>query len=143
MAYLDGYRRSTSRTLLLLPVFIALGYGEHRGVIRDVSASGIFLYSDFTPPLGAEIELRLRPRTLNEQREPMSYCGVVSRVTSGVTGAAVGIALTVRNASAASAVQGAAAFRQLTEAAPATERLPPRFATLSVPGWMRARSQRS
>lgn len=130
MPYPDCNRRSTSRTLLLLPVFIALGYGEHRGVVRDVSASGIFLYSDFTPPLGAEIELKLRPRRLNEQQEPMSYSGLVSRVTSGVTGAPVGIALTVRTASAATALQGAAAFRQLTQAAACGRTLPPRFATL-------------
>ena len=43
-------RREKSRTLLILPVSIGLGYREHQAVIRDISASGMFLFSNFTPP---------------------------------------------------------------------------------------------
>ncbi len=41
-------RREKSRTLLILPVSIGLGYREHQAVIRDISASGMFLFSNFT-----------------------------------------------------------------------------------------------
>jgi PilZ domain len=56
-------RREKSRTLLILPVSIGLAYGEHQAVIRDISASGMFLFSTFTPPIGAEIELKMTPPT--------------------------------------------------------------------------------
>lgn len=108
-------RREKSRTLLILPVSVRLGYGEHVGIIRDVSASGMFLYSDFTPPIGAEIELKL---TLPAPTRPrlVTYRGIAVRLASGVTGAAVGIGLSLIGTHPATALQSLGAALRLREA---------------------------
>ncbi len=122
---LDAHRnrREKSRTLLILPVSIGLGYGEHQGIIRDISASGMFLFSDFRPPIGAEIELTL---TLPPNTEPqrVTYCGRVMRVTTGVTGAAVGIGLSLSGTRPAAALQSLGATLRLREAASRKYRAP-------------------
>ncbi len=78
-----GRRREKSRTLLILPVSVRLGYREHVDIIQDVSASGIFLYSDFKPPIAAEVELKVTlPAPAKPQR--IAYRGIAGRVTTGV-----------------------------------------------------------
>jgi len=111
----QGSRREKSRTLLILPVSVRLGYCEHVGILRDVSASGIFLYSNFKPPIGAEIELNVTlPAPAYPQR--VTYRGIVVRVTTGVTGAAVGVGLSLIGTRPASALQSLGAALQLREA---------------------------
>lgn len=105
-------RREKSRTLLILPVSIALESGEHQAVIRDISASGMFLYSNFTPPIGAEIELKVTP----PKHHRVTYRAIVVRVTSGVTGAAVGIGLSLIGTHPATALQSLGAALRLREA---------------------------
>jgi hypothetical protein len=107
-------RREKSRTLLILPVSIGLAYGEHPAVIRDISASGMFLFSTFTPPIGAEIELKMTPPTAPKCYRG-TYCAIVVRVTSGVTGAAVGIGLSLVGTQPANALQSLSAALRLRE----------------------------
>lgn len=108
-------RRENSRTLLILPVAIGLGYGEHPGIIRDISASGMFLFSNFRSPIGAEIVTLTLPPSTEPQR--VTYCGRVVRLTTGVTGAAVGIGLSLSGTSPAAALQSLGATLRLREAA--------------------------
>ena len=109
-------RRDKSRTLLILPVSIGVGYTRRVGIIRDISPSGMFLYSDFAPPIGAEIELKLVPHTSAECPH-LIYRAIVVRLTSGVTGAAVGMGLSVIGVRAATALQSMGAALQLREVA--------------------------
>lgn len=66
--------------------------GIHVGVIRDLSEGGIFLYSDFKPPLGTRVLVAFAaPQT---GRNARIYCeGTVVRVEQVRAGAAPGIAL--------------------------------------------------
>ena len=73
----------------------------------------MFLYSDFRPPIGAEIELKLTPAPA---APPAVYRAIVVRVTTGVSGAAVGIALTLIGTRPATAVQSLGAAFRLREA---------------------------
>ena len=108
-------RRGNSRTLLILPVSIGLGYSRHQGVIRDISASGIFLYSDFTAPIGAEIELKVTPPTPGAR--PVTYRAIVVRLTAGVSGAAVGIGLALTGTRPSTVLQSLGAALALRESA--------------------------
>ena len=109
-------RRGKSRTLLILPVSIRVGYGQRQGIIRDVSASGMFLYSDLMPPIGAEIELKLIPPAATKSPR-LTYRAVVVRLTTGVTGAAVGMGLTLIGTRPANALQSLGAALRLREIA--------------------------
>ena len=119
----QGSRREKSRTLLILPVAVRLGYCEHVGIVRDVSASGMFLYSNFTPPIGAEIELKV---TLPAPAKPqcLTYRGIVVRLTTGVMGAAVGVGLSLIGTRPAVALQSLGVALQLREAGRAPRTYP-------------------
>ena len=60
--------------------------GVHVGLVRDVSRSGIFFFSDFKPPIGSHLNLALAGRT------QLCYQGTVVRVEQVAPGAAPGIA---------------------------------------------------
>jgi hypothetical protein len=107
-------RRGNSRRLLILPVSIGLGYSRHQGVIRDISASGMFLYSDFKAPIGAEIELKVTPPTPGAR--PAIYRAIVVRLTKGVSGAAVGIGLTLLGTRPGTALQSLGAALEFQQA---------------------------
>lgn len=94
-------------------------------MIRDISASGMFLYSDFTAPIGAEIELKVTPPTPGAR--PAIYRAIVVRVTAGVSGAAVGIGLTVIGTRPGTALQSLGAALALRQSANSRrERIPAR-----------------
>jgi len=67
------------------------GNGEHHGIVRDLSADGIFLYSNFKPAVGAEIALTFTTRVGKEMVRIFTHARVV-RVQQVVAGAAPGIA---------------------------------------------------
>jgi hypothetical protein len=117
-------RREHSRTLLILPVSIAIGYSKHLAIIRDISPTGMFLYSDFRPPLGAEIELKVTPPAPSYPHR-LTYLAVVVRLTSGVPGAAVGIGLSLTGTSPGTALQSLAAALELREAGTIRSSRPP------------------
>lgn len=114
--------RANSRTLLILPVSIGFARVEHAGVIRDISASGLFLFSSFTPAIGEEIELKLTLPAPVSPSPCVSYYGKVVRLTSGVAGAAVGIGLTLNGTRPAAALQSLKTALLLREAA--SKRIP-------------------
>jgi hypothetical protein len=108
-------RRMESRTLLILPVSIAIGFSKHLAIIRDVSPTGMFLYSDFQPPLGAEIELKVTAPAPSYPHQ-LTYRATVVRLTRGVAGAAVGIGLSMTGTRPGTALQSLAAALELREA---------------------------
>ena len=67
------------------------GEGEHNAIVRDVSADGIFVYSNFKPALGADIALSFTTRVGKEMVKIFAHARVV-RVQQLVAGAAPGIA---------------------------------------------------
>lgn len=109
-------RRDRARTLLILPVSIIFAQAQHAGVIRDISPSGLFLFSNFTAPVGEEIELQLTLPAPASPPQRVTYCGRVVRITSGVPGAAVGIGLTLDGTSAARALRSLKAALVLRQA---------------------------
>lgn len=109
-------RRGKLRTLLILPVSIVFARAEHAGVIRDISPSGLFLFSNFTATVGEEIELQLTLPAPASPPSRVTYCGRVVRITTGVPGAAVGIGLTLDGTNAAHAFRSLKAALVLREA---------------------------
>jgi PilZ domain len=70
--------------------------GIHVAIVRDVSATGIFFYSDFKPPLGAGLTLTVDNRTSGGNTR-IRFEGKVVRVEQVRVGAAPGIALLLDN----------------------------------------------
>ena len=69
----------------------------------------MFLFSNFTPPIGVEIELKMTPPTAPKYYR-LTYRAIVVRDTSGVTGAAVGIGLSLVGTGPATALQSLSAL---------------------------------
>ena|SRR5947209_7763744 len=67
------------------------GDGEHNGIVRDLSADGIFLYSNFRPAIGSDIAVAFTTRVGKEMVKIFTLARVV-RVQQVVSGAAPGIA---------------------------------------------------
>ena len=67
------------------------GDGEHNGIVRDLSADGIFLYSNFRPAIGSNIAVAFTTRVGKEMVKIFTLAKVV-RVQQVVSGAAPGIA---------------------------------------------------
>jgi len=76
----------------------------------------MFLFSDFTPPIGAEIELKLKPPT-STKHPRLTYRAIVVRLTAGVAGAAVGMGLSLIGTRPATALQSMGAALRLREIA--------------------------
>src|SRR5262249_55291457 len=70
--------------------------GIHVAMVRDVSATGIFFYSDFKPPVGAHVVLMINRRSSGGNTR-MRCAGKVVRVEQIRAGAAPGIALVLDN----------------------------------------------
>lgn len=83
-------QRSSPRSLLLCPVSISFQDGTAHGILRDISAGGIFFYSNIHPPLHASIDFIVH---LNDKK--ISGTGKVVRVEQSAPGAAIGIALQI------------------------------------------------
>jgi PilZ domain len=81
-------QRSSPRSLALCPISINFQDGTAHGILRDISAGGIFFYSNFHPPLHASIDFIVH---LNDKK--VSGTGKVVRVEQNAPGAAIGIAL--------------------------------------------------
>jgi len=90
--------RRARRFLAMLPVVIRTqgSSRQHAGLIRDLSGSGIFVYSDFEPAEGTNLELVLRPSRIQTKTARVRCLGKVVRVETGAQGAAVGIALVIK-----------------------------------------------
>jgi PilZ domain len=82
--------RSCRRYLVLASRTITWGGGSHLALVRDISRSGAFVYSNFRPALGDNIEI-----VTGRGRESCRITGAVVRVESHAAGAAIGIAIRV------------------------------------------------
>src|SRR5947209_19641885 len=67
------------------------GDGDHTAIVRDLSAEGIFLYSNFKPEVGSDIALTFSRRVGEDVVKIFTHAKVV-RVQQLVAGAAPGIA---------------------------------------------------
>lgn len=84
--------RRSPHLLWTAPVVISAGGIRHVGLVRDVSAEGIGVFSDFRPEPGSELELTIRvPRSTASVR----CAGKVVRLDSSESGGAtlIGIRL--------------------------------------------------
>ena len=89
-------RRRQARTSLSFPVKVRSKNGELSGTTRDLSSSGIFLYSESAIEPGAKLELVVMlPRELGIGRGGWTLCqaSVVRVEESGTKG--VGVAATL------------------------------------------------
>jgi len=87
-------QRASRRTLVVAPCVIFSREQRHIGLIRDISTTGLFAYSDFTPGLGETLRIVLTECTETGTKTVTCH-GVVVRVESKGAGAATGIALRV------------------------------------------------
>ena len=92
----DGGRkqRASIRTLVVLPATVHFREKDHVGLLRDISPEGLFIYSDFTPCVGDSLSVDIGDAR-NPSGKRISCSGVVVRVESKATGAAIGIALRI------------------------------------------------
>ena len=92
-------RRSCLRIRLAIPAEVTLpdfGSQHHTALVRDISTTGAFFYSNFTPSLQSNITVDF-VFPLAERLMKISCSGVVVRVERGATGCAAGIAMHFRN----------------------------------------------
>lgn len=83
-------QRSSPRSLVICPISITTPSGPSYGIVRDISSSGIFFYSNFKPSLEMNLDFNL---TLKEKQ--IAGSGQVVRIEQGAEGAAIGIALKI------------------------------------------------
>lgn len=83
-------RRSTPRSFVVCPISLSFHSGTAHGILRDISAGGIFFYSDFTPPLQMSITFSLRLKD-----KQITGVGEVVRVEQSTPGAAIGVAVKI------------------------------------------------
>ena len=84
--------RSSRRQLMHSAAQISVpGEGEHNAIVRDLSAEGIFVYSNFKPLVGSDIALTFSTRVGKDLVKIFTNAKVV-RVQQLVAGAAPGIA---------------------------------------------------
>lgn len=88
MANLHSNQRSSPRVLIVCPISIELESGTVHGIVRDISAGGIFFYSNFRPALNTEVDFVMRMKGKNVHGR-----GKIVRVQEGTPGAAIGVAL--------------------------------------------------
>jgi hypothetical protein len=88
-----GEQRRALRLLTTAPAVVLMDGERHIGLVRDFSATGLFVYSDFTPVQGTELKLTIR-FSQNKNKTAVFLCtGKVVRVEDSRNGAAVGIGL--------------------------------------------------
>lgn len=88
-------RRSAMRIRLAAPAEVTCSACDpqpHRALIRDISTSGAFLYSSFTPEMHSEISLDFLFPVV-ERRMRVTCSGAVVRVEESMNGGATGIAV--------------------------------------------------
>lgn len=93
-------RRSQSRIPLRLPVSIRCSHSESAaGYTRDLSMTGIFLYTDAQILEGSELEmvLMLPPQFTNGEKQWVCCQASVVRVESSQGDGQIGVAANIRN----------------------------------------------
>lgn len=90
-------RRSKPRLPKRLPVKVKSQHGTAQGFTRDLSTSGIFLYTDaeIVPGAALELVLVLPPELTNGERRWVCCQASVARVENGSTDGRFGAAATI------------------------------------------------
>jgi PilZ domain len=88
-------QRTAIRFFTTVAVTIYADDVRHVGLLRDFSAKGLFVYSDFRPACGAALRFTLRPPKNAAKRVPVECRGKVVRIEAAASGAAIGIAVEV------------------------------------------------
>jgi len=87
-------QRASRRRLVVTPCVLYDHERRHIGLVRDISATGLFAYSDFTPGIGETLRVVLTEH-IEGVTKTVSCTGIVVRVETKAVGAATGIALKV------------------------------------------------
>jgi hypothetical protein len=88
-------RRSSLRVQMAIPAEVICpdpGGQHHTALVRDISFSGAFFYSNFTPQLNSQITIDF-VFPIVERRMKVTCHGAVVRVERSAPGAATGIAM--------------------------------------------------
>jgi len=86
-----GEQRSALRLLTTAPAVIQSDGERHIGLVRDLSSTGLFIYSDFTPELGTKLEITIRMAQEKNKSLIFLCTGTVVRKEDARNGSAVGI----------------------------------------------------
>jgi hypothetical protein len=88
-----GEQRRALRTLTTSPAVVLMDGKRHIGLVRDLSSTGLFVYSDFTPARGTDLKFTIRISREKNKCSEFLCSGRVVRVEDSRKGAAVGIAV--------------------------------------------------
>jgi PilZ domain-containing protein len=88
-----GEQRRALRLLTTAQAVVLMDGERHIGLVRDLSSTGLFVYSDFTPELGTELKLTIRLSRDKNKTAVFLCSGNVVRVEASNKGVAVGIAV--------------------------------------------------
>ena len=87
--------RRAHRYLITASADIEHDSGKHVGLVRDLSATGMFVYSNFRPSCGDELQLQIGLWNLGAEKIAITCRGKVVRVEQPASGAAIGIAISI------------------------------------------------
>jgi hypothetical protein len=83
--------RGAIRALLTAPAVVVSDGQRHLGMVRDLSLSGVFFYTEFEPSPGSSVQLEI---TLTKDGTKTLLCrGNVVRVVRAAAGSALGVAV--------------------------------------------------
>jgi hypothetical protein len=88
-----GEQRAALRLLTTAPAVVRANEERHVGLVRDLSSTGLFLYSDFAPSMGAELSITVRLQAEETHSKILQCTGSVVRVEDSRNGSAVGIGI--------------------------------------------------
>ena len=74
----------------MCPISVSFESSVHHGIVRDISATGIFFYVNSKLPLHTNIDFTVQLKDKN-----ITGSGQVVRLEEGVPGAAIGVALKI------------------------------------------------
>ena len=82
--------RLTPRTFMVCAISVSFQSCTVHGIVRDISAGGVFVYLYSRPPLHTEVDFSLRL-----QDENVTCSGKVIRIEESTPGAAIGVAIRI------------------------------------------------
>src|SRR5689334_5685315 len=87
--------RRAPRYLITAPAEIEDDSGKQVGLLRDLSATGLFVYSNFKPSCGDELQLLIGLWNHGTENIAITCRGKVVRIEQPASGAAIGIAISI------------------------------------------------
>jgi hypothetical protein len=83
--------RGAVRALLTAPAVVTSEGQRHLGLVRDLSSTGVFFYTEFELSCGSCIEVEIK--VTKDGSKTLRCCGKVVRVVRGIAGSAFGVAV--------------------------------------------------